>query len=446
MKLKNVVAVGCLAAGLLLGPSCRAFAQVATDDVTAAATTDNTTLKFSLVFSRHGVRPPTKTNDAYNLYATQNFPNWSVPPGDLTIHGAQLMTILGGYYRQYFISQGLLTGNDAVDVNSEYFYADNAERTFATGQALAAGLLPSVTATVNELAGGATDPLFYPVKVNLGNPDTSLAAAALAGRIGTTAAEVQAYTPQLNEMESVLQNQTVTDATYAPSWLTSIGAMPLTVAAGTAGSIVNFSGSIDTASTIAEIFLLEYCEGMDSGNIGWGRLSENQIIDIAKLHTVDFDLVDRTPYLAQTQGSNLLLHIVNTLNQAATGTAMPQSLGAPGQKLVMLTGHDNQLAAVGGLMRADWALPTFAVDDTPPGGAMVFELRQDQTGNDFVRVYYTAATMDQQHNSTALTLQQTPGKAPIFIPGASTGNTTFDCPLATFTSVMMAALNTKYTN
>ncbi len=137
---------------------------------------------------------------------------------------------------------------------------------------------------------------------------------------------------------------------------------------------------------------------------------------------------------------------MNTLNQAATGTATAHALGAPGQKLVMLTGHDNQLAAVGGVMRADWALPTFAVDDTPPGGGMVFELRQDPSGNNFVRVYYVAATMDQQHDAIPLTLAQPPAKASIFIPGASTGNAYFDCPLATFTSVMMASLNTAYTN
>ena len=252
------------------------------------APADNTTLKFALVFSRHGVRPPTKTNDNYNLYASQDFPSWSVAPGYLTIHGAQLMTLMGSYYRQYFINQGLLTGNDQTDLNNEYFYADNAERTYATGQALAAGLLPSVTATVNEQPTSITDPLFYPVKNNLGNPDTTFAAAAVNGRMGANPpAYMQAYKQQLALMESVLLNMPITDPTYAPSWRTSIGAMPFTVLPGTAGSIVNAAGSIDSASTIAEIFILEYCDGKDAGQIGWGRLSEDQIIDIAKLHTAE---------------------------------------------------------------------------------------------------------------------------------------------------------------
>ena len=426
----------CAVSALLFSVPCLSDAQT--------STSDNTTLKFALVFSRHGVRPPTKTNDSYNLYASQPFPDWSVAPGYLTVHGAQLMNIMGGYYRQYFIQQGLLTGSDTADVSNVYFYADNSERTYATAQALATGLLPSATPTVNDVANGATDSLFYPVKVNLGNPDTSLAAAALSGRIGANPPSlVQAYATQLTEMEEVLQNQPIPYLTWAPSFITSIAAQPLTVSAGTGGSIVNFSGSIDTASTIAEIFILEYCDGKTPG---WGRLSEDQIIDIAKLHTVDFDLTDRTPYLARAQGSNLLLHIANTLNQAATGTATPHSIGGAGEKLVMLVGHDNQLAAVGGLLRADWTLPTFAMDDTPPGGAMVFELRQNPDTSYIVRVYYTAATMDQQHNATPLSLNRPPAVASIFIPNASTNTPHFDIPLATFNAVTTAAINPAFTN
>lgn len=63
-----------------------------------------------------------------------------------------------------------------------------------------------------------------------------------------------------------------------------------------------------------------------------------------------------------------------------------------------------------------------------------------------MRVYSMAATMDQQHDATPLSLAQPPAKASIFIPNASTGNAYFDCPLATFTSVRMASLNTAYTN
>ena len=269
----------CLAAGVL---GCAGSALAQTPNLS-----DGTTLKFALVFSRHGVRPPTKINDNYNPYAFSNFPDWSVPPGNLTAHGAQLMTIMGGYYKQYFTQQGLLTGIDQADAANEYFYADNAQRTYATGQALAAGLLPSVTATVHEQAMG-TDSLFYPVKANLGNSDPTLATAAVNGRIGANpGALVEAYTTQLTELESLLLNQTPPYLTWQPGNITSVAAMPVTVtpAAAGSGSLVNFNGSIDTASTLAEIFVLEYCEGFEPGKIGFGHLDADGIEELAKLHT-----------------------------------------------------------------------------------------------------------------------------------------------------------------
>jgi 4-phytase/acid phosphatase len=140
--------------------------------------------------------------------------------------------------------------------------------------------------------------------------------------------------------------------------------------------MARFNGGIDVASTLTEIFLLEYCDGKDPKDIAWGRLTKEQIQQVVQLHDLDFDLTDRTPYLAQTQGSNLLQHIRATLNQAAAGTVTKQAIGQPYDAVLMLTGHDNQLASVGGLMNVNWQLPGFAQNDTPPGGGFVYELRQ----------------------------------------------------------------------
>jgi 4-phytase/acid phosphatase len=424
-------------------------AVLLTNHLAEAQTVDNTTLKFALVFSRHGVRPPTKTNDAYQPYAVSTWPSWSVPVGNLTTHGAQLMTLMGNYYYSYFQQQGLLSGDQRKDVRKVYYYADNAERTYATAQALAAGMFPLVATQVNEYTPTtASDPLFYPVKVNLGSPDVNLAAAALNGRIGSNPSQLQtAQTLQFQLLESALLNQPIeTDPTLAPSGLTSVAAQPLTVTPGSGGSIVGFSGGIDTASTLTEIFLLEYTDGKAMSDVAWGRLTPQQIQQVTQLHTLDFNLVDRTPYLAQTQGSNLLQHIRATINQAATGTATPDAIGPLYDSVLMLVGHDNQLAAVGGLMNVDWQPATFAQDDTPPGGGFVYELRQNPDSSYIVRLYFINQTMDQMHNATPLTLQSGPSIAPIFVPGASTNTPHFDMPLAAFNAMVTNAINAQYTN
>jgi 4-phytase/acid phosphatase len=417
----------------------------------AQSTTDNSKLKFSLVFIRHGVRSPTKANTAYAPYAVDAWPDWPVDPGDLTPYGQQLMTLLGSYYSQYFTAQGILTGNEQQDANRIYFYADNAERTLASAAGLVSGMLPTVGADVTSFATGQNDPLFFPVKVGLGNPDFTLAAAALNGRLGSNpGAMTTANNLQFALLESALLNVPLETAETNPAVTsgsaTSVQAIPLTVTASTASSIVGFSGSVDTASTLTEIFLLEYANGMPDSQVGWGRVSHDQIAQLTQLHTLDFDLTDRTPYFAQTQGSNLLLHIKNTLDQAAHGLSVDHAIGSPKNKVVMLVGHDDQLASVGGLLHANWQLPTFAWNDTPPGGAMVFELRQQPNGEDFVRLYYLCQTLDQMHNATPLSLQTPPVTAPIFIPGASGPDAYFDAPLAEFNKVVDQNIDLRYTN
>jgi 4-phytase/acid phosphatase len=275
----------------------------------AQNTTDDSKLKFSLVFIRHGVRSPTKANSAYAPYAVDTWPDWPVDPGDLTPHGQALMTLLGTYYSQYFTAQGILTGSEQQNANLIYFYADNAERTLASAAGLVSGMLPTVGAQVNSVATGLNDPLFFPVKVNLGNPNFTLAAAALNGRLGSNpGALTTANNLQFALLERALLDVPLEKAEANPAITvgsaTSVQATPLTVTASTASSIVGFSGSVDTASTLTEIFLLEYADGMPYNQIGWGRVSHDQIAQLTQLHTLDFDLTDRTPYFAQTQGSN----------------------------------------------------------------------------------------------------------------------------------------------
>jgi 4-phytase / acid phosphatase len=417
----------------------------------AQSTSDDSTLKFSLVFSRHGVRSPTKANTAYAPYAVDSWPAWPVDPGDLTPHGQQLMTLLGAYYRQYFTGQGILTGVEQQDANSIYFYADNAERTLASAQGLVSGMLPTVGTQIHSFTAGQSDPLFFPVKVNLGNPDFTLAAAALNGRIGSNPAAVTtANNLQFALLASTLLNVPLDTAEANPALTTggatSVQALPLSVSVSPGSSIVGFSGSVDTASTLTEIFLLEYANGNPTEQIGWGRITRDQIAQLTQLHTLDFDLTDRTPYFAQTQASNLLLHIRNTLNQAAVGFPLGHAIGDPKNKVVMLVGHDDQLASVGGLLHANWQLPTFAWNDTPPGGAMVFELRQQSDGAYFVRLYYLSQTLDQMHDATTLNSDNPPVTAPIFIPGASGSNAYFDAPLADFNKVVDHSINLKFTN
>jgi hypothetical protein len=43
-------------------------------------------------------------------FASRPYPEFSVPPGFLTPHGAQAEVLVGAYYRQYLLAERLLTG------------------------------------------------------------------------------------------------------------------------------------------------------------------------------------------------------------------------------------------------------------------------------------------------------------------------------------------------
>ena len=59
------------------------------------------TLRFVVVLSRHGVRSPTATPAQYNIYSVAPWPEWDVPPGNLTTHGFELMREFAAEWRDY---------------------------------------------------------------------------------------------------------------------------------------------------------------------------------------------------------------------------------------------------------------------------------------------------------------------------------------------------------
>jgi 4-phytase / acid phosphatase len=160
------------------------------------------------------------------------------------------------------------------------------------------------------------------------------------------------------------------------------------------------------------------------------------------LYNLLLDLEFRTPYLAGVQSSNIASHVVRSLVQASTGNAMTGALGNPSTKVIVVTGSNTNITGLAGLFHLDWILPGYQSDTASPDGALIFELRQSQgTGAYIVRASYVTQTMDQLRKRTVLTLDAPPASAPVFIPGCSIGNATFDCPLANFVELAMQVID-----
>src|SRR5215468_4002942 len=120
-------------------------------------------LKYVLLVSRHGVRSPTWTPERLNQYSAEPWPDWGTAPGNLTSHGRALMQLMGAYYREYLISEGLLSRSGCTDAARTFFWADTDQRTLETGRALSESILPGCNVKVQSLAEGENDPLFNPL-------------------------------------------------------------------------------------------------------------------------------------------------------------------------------------------------------------------------------------------------------------------------------------------
>jgi 4-phytase/acid phosphatase len=406
--------------------------------ILAAQPVDDTHLKQVIIFGRHSVRSPVAPTSTLNSFSVRAFPEFGIPAGNLTANGTTLETILGGYYRLWLTQEKLLTGNDSADSALVYFRANVIERTIATAQAFAAGLLPAAHVAVNHFGPQDSDPLFDPVGAGVARLNQRMAVAAVTGRLGGDPQSLSsAYAPELALTRSVLFGYPAgeTPAPKTPEGKVDVTTLPIVVAAGTAYSPVDLGG-LDSVLNATDPFIMQYADGMPASEVGWGQLTAGGISQISRLNDLIQDLEFRTPYLAKVQSSNVASHVVRSMVQAATGNAMTGALGDPATKMIVLIASDDNLTGLAGLFHLDWLVPGYQTNFCGPGGALVFQLRQSQsTGEYIVRASYIAQTLDQLRNRTALTLGTPPASAPVFIPGCSVSNATFDCPLSKFVAV-----------
>jgi len=394
-------------------------------------------LKFVAIVTRHGIRPPTVSNDQIDPYSAEPWPKWDVPPGHLTAHGRALMKLFGAYDRAHFARAGLFAPSGCADAAHVYFRADTEERTIETGRALAEGMLPGCRVRIHSARAETRDPLFKPVPAGVGHPDAELAVAAVSGRIGGRPESLlTAYRPALETMQQVLTAGKPVKQSF----------LELPASLGPAvGGLAELHGPLATGHSLAEDFRLEYINGMEGHDLGWGRLTESNLRQMLAIHTAYADLMWRTPQIARTSASNLLSHVVKAMEQAVAGKAVPGAIGRPGDRMLVLVGHDDNLSSIQGTLNLTWLIPGDQPNDTPPGGALVFELwRQPADGEYSVRTYYTAQTLDQMRQALPLTLDSPPAKAAVFVPACSTAKAESPCEWRAFQHTIETAIDPAF--
>ncbi len=349
----------------------------------AAPTVPEPRLERVVMLMRHGVRPPTKPMVTPPGVAAQAWPAWSVAWGELTPHGYDAVRLLGAWDRRHWADQGLLSAEGCPAAGQVHLAASSKSRTQATARALAEGLAPGCPLEVEFPATPADDAEFHPLDAGAVpiDPDLALAAQMALTPTGGLQAEMARQATLLKRLSAVLGCCTVESC--AEQTLPAgcdLSQWPQTLTRNEEDR-ADLAPPLGLASTVAQTFLLEYLEGKPMDEVGWGRVSRDDIEAFLSFHTLKFYYEGRAPYVAARAASPLARRMLTALES--------------GPALTVLAGHDTNIADLGGMLDLHWQVPGYPADNPPPGGAVGFELWRDGAGQGTVRAFYRAQTMDQ---------------------------------------------------
>ena len=190
-----------------------------------------------------------------------------------------------------------------------------------------------------------------------------------------------------------------------------------------------------TSPTDAENRFLEYaqCLPLDQFDPGHASDAVTRLQNAMQAHVAMSNVERYSEPIASERGGNLLAHIIALLDaRAGTPLAGVSGPDVSAMNAVFIVGHDTNIANVAGVLGAHWALGGgYVPGDTPPGGALAFDLLRGDDGVYRVRLRFVHQTLAQLRNGTAL--KDGTVSTSVFFDGCSG----VDCsmPLADFSAI-----------
>jgi 4-phytase/acid phosphatase len=339
-----------------------------------------------VMLMRHGVRPPTKSPAMPPEVTPERWPDWPTRPGWLTPHGARAVARLGSVDGATWRRWGLLPVRGCPAPAAIRIVADSDQRTIETAKAWAGTLAPGCTPAIDHRPQDEPDPRFSAIESGTAPLDPASADAAVAAEVGPGgfAALDARYRPLLTRLDTILCGH--------PRPGCGVSGTPTGVAPARADKRPKLTGAIDRASTAAQILLLEAADGKPMAEVGWGRATLADVAALGAFHALEFRLLARPRPIAAA-------------NFAGLAAIVREGLAESGPQVTMISGHDTNIANLGGLLGVHWQVPGFAADDPVPGGALMLERLHDEAGRRYVRIRYRAQTLPQLRSAAALGAQ-----------------------------------------
>jgi len=337
-----------------------------------------------------------------------------------------------------------------MDADRFYFWSDTDERDIETGRALAYSMFPDCKPPIHSYRRDLKDPLFAPADAGIKKPDRGVQAAAVGGRRGDNPRSIYgAYGATAELMQRILSGCDASGPCprdgRVPKRLVLSDPPPPAEGQPPRDRLAQLTSILSQTNAVAEAISLEYVDGMDMKDVGWGRVDESAIDRMMSLRALSLTITTRAPYYAKAQVSNLLSHILRSMEQKVEGKELTGTLGKPDDKALFIMGHDGDIYPMSALLGISWIAEGYPPNEAPPGCAMVFEIWRDAaTGKRSVRTYLLSVTPKLMRAAVPLSLKAPPTKTALFIPACSTAREGYPCDWDAFRKVVGDAIDVAY--
>lgn len=349
--------------------------------------------------SRHGVRPPTESNEKLLTSVTQRkWPTWLVPFGNLTGHGYTGAVEMGRYRGEVLRAAGLIP-RGCPDASQLLVHASPLQRTKATAQALLDGMFPGCGLQPGYVHG-KQDALFQANEMPFAALDPAKAKAEILKALGGSVEAAQArYKP----FEEKLREVVCLPATDCP-----YGKQDWTLEQNAKGRFA--IKGLSAGANMGEVFRLEYSQGLplDKVTFGNGRTAA-EVSSLMVLTKAKYDYLNDIPYIASRGASELMNQIALELKQGTPLEQKDAPDSPPDVPLMLLVAHDTNISYLRTMLGFGWKQGDYIANNIPPVGTLQFErYKEVKTGEYFLRIAFEAQSMDQIRNLTQLTATQKP--------------------------------------
>ena len=360
-----------------------------------------------LILSRHNLRSPTVNGSRIvNSLTPHSWFHWTAGPGELSMKGAQLETIMGQYFRQWLESEGLIGANYVPEIGEMRFYANSYQRTIATARYFSSGMLPMANIHIERrLALNEADPVFLPE-----TPDSfSDEFRARVKKEVETLGGVQGIGKRL-EPDAALVAEVIDfkDSEYArEKGISSFTANDLSFDIET----LRLTGSLRTAGRASDALTLQYYEAEenDTSQAAFGHeLTFEQWQGIARVKDLGITQYFYLPTMARQFARPLL-------------AVMRDELAENGRRFTFLCGHDVNLATVlPSLEVEEYTLRDTIEEKTPIGTKLVIEKRIGEDGEAYASLKLVYQSAEQMQSRAPLSLEHPPVIVPLHLQGLQT--------------------------